>query len=357
MLYYYLGPITFLLYPFSLFKGLVSRLKVRDFALTALVAALVAIKYYASGNILLIQATRFHWGFVAFLFFFRSKEDINIDNVLRFVCIVTIVDVVLANFIIAPKYLPNYARAFNIDHPTHVTKFFGFYQRPFSFGGSPTISSSILVILFSMREDKDDIKLSALALFSILLCMSGTGFMTLMAYFAFRNPKWAVLGLGSLLIFTLMYGFIGHGSNYGKISPAYIRLMFFLKLEYIKEIFVDISVSDIFFGIPSQVGTYGGDFSTFNFFVVQGLFGFVIFLAYAIFNMNRRNFLPILLFHFSTLHYATTSFFPGQILYAYVLTRTNQTRKRDKGSVDQQSSQYHFPKAYEVKPKLLSTSK
>tara|TARA_B100000242_G_C42835142_1_gene387953 strand:- start:30 stop:278 length:249 start_codon:yes stop_codon:yes gene_type:complete len=64
----------------------------------------------------------------------------------------------------------------------------------------------------------------------------------------------------------------------------------------------------------------GGDFALLGFFKSNGILGLVILLTIIYSNINRFNYLPILIMIVFSLHYYIIFSGPGQLIFAYLLS-------------------------------------
>ena len=117
-----------------------------------------------------VYCLAFFLGVDVFFIFFSYGYWINLDLLLKILCILVIGEAILINTFIAPYELPNYPdTSSNHFSPENM------YQRPYSFGGSASVTSAILVTL--MASLRLNFRSSLLPIAATLSCMSGTGFL------------------------------------------------------------------------------------------------------------------------------------------------------------------------------------
>lgn len=321
-LFYYLGPVIFLLYPLCLIRALSVKLSLYEISLVIAIAALTTYKIYFNTPVEIAMATRFFYGFLIFYLFFRKGHEIKVDRVLLFLSLLTIADAVLVNTIIPPEIMPNYADAFgNPDHLGYATNYFGFYQRPLSFGSSPSVTSALLVTLMALRHNTKDRVLFGVSVVATVMCMSGTGFLCLFIYAWFRKKSIAIAWTAGLVFIILVYGIAGMGADFVKMSPEYFMMMLHYKVWQYNTYVQSETVHSLLFGAPEYILRYGGDFALWSMVKVEGIVGSLFFLFLVLYKINRYNYQPLLIILVAATHYATFSFFPGQIIFAYVLSR------------------------------------
>ena len=105
--FYYLGPVCFATYLYSL---------ISCFAKWRLNALISVFLFLGLSIILLIKqdavdaflVLRFFWGWMFFFIFFSNGYWINLDILLKILCIVVIGEAIIINTFIAPYELPNY---------------------------------------------------------------------------------------------------------------------------------------------------------------------------------------------------------------------------------------------------------
>ena len=97
----------------------------------------------------------------------------------------------------------------------------------------------------------------------------------------------------------------------------------------INAIFTQFELHNYLFGglniINGQSG-FGGDFGWLWLFMCFGLLSFLILIPLIISNINKYNFIPVLILLISTFHYPVIFYISGQIVFAYALTRNKKNK-------------------------------
>jgi hypothetical protein len=265
---------------------------------------------------------RFYWGWMVFYFIFKANvvsKKILVDA-LVLLSILTLVETVLINTVIAPYLLPNFP-----DAQGGVAEFRGdeYYQRPYSFGGSATVGSSLLVILMALCNVQG--WRFWLAVSAVLFFVSGTGIVALFVLLLVRYrplmiraalPLGMILLLGSAVLPEITLSIINEFTR--KIGSNYIGELIDLKYSAVVEVYKDLDAYALIFGAPD--GFRGGDFGLLAFVVSNGILGLLLFLAMIFFRTNRTNIFPLFLIVATTLHYPVLFFLPGQMMFGLLLS-------------------------------------
>lgn len=323
--YYYLGKVIFITYVIALAGALKAKVDTR-FAIAAIaIFGLFAAKSFNVAIPEILISFRFHFGFIIFYLYFRGSKPLDVDKLLYALCFITLADAFLVNFVIPPEVMPNYKELFaSALRNTHKTNYFGFYQRPFSFGGSPTITSCLLVALLSIRKNREDNRLLFLTVFTIIICISGSGYACLVMYTFFRHRKFfliaSLIGLITATIGLMSLDLI----SIQKLDPRYLELLVGMKMFRFTYAFERITTLDVYIGSPEWITSMGGDFALLNYFLNTGLVGLTTFFFMTLSHINRANYVGIAIILIASMHYASFGFFPGQIVLGYLLTVTPQ---------------------------------
>ena len=316
LFYYYLGPVSFISYLYCLY-GLRSKFSVKLIVCLAFVFMCLCTLVFNNNNIGdAFLVFRFFWGWVFFYLFFTSFKQVNPSNILKLLSILVILEVVLINFFVEPSSLPNYLN--RELAPTHFAALDS-YQRPNSFGGSPSVTSVLLVALLCVSQF--NLRNMILPLVAIICCMSGTGFAALAMFFVyFLRLKQLVIMFGFLLGLV----FFGAITLPYKISPEYLHFIFELKTQQFFEAF-NVSMPAILFGASLvDVGGMGGDFQLLSFAKLNGLFGVFVLLFFVLVCLNKENRFPVIMLIVLSSHYGSMFYFSGQFLFAYFLSFGNR---------------------------------
>ena len=111
---------------------------------------------------------------------------------------------------------------------------------------------------------------------------------------------------------------VGTDVAFKKLSLYYMSFLFQYKIDQVALYFDDLLL-DYALGSNKNIETMGGDFGWVYFILYYGLFGLLLFFIFILKNLNRSNFLPIILLVVSSFHYPTVFFFCGQVIFAYLL--------------------------------------
>lgn len=309
--YYYIGPVAFLTYALA-GRSLFGRFSNWGLLFFLSFTAYLLLLFVENGIADSFRIVRFFWGFLLFYLVFKSGIQIQIDKLLVFLSVLTILEAVLVNTIISAEYLPNSPLASNMP-PGFFEGFAnsGLYQRPFSFGGSPSVTSVILVAM--LAASKLGWKGKSLAIAAILACMSGSGFVALFIYFL------AIVHSSATLLLVPAFIGIVYSEIIEKISFYYISLLVEFKTN---QIMSEIPMDSLLMGVPLETRPetgIGGDFAGLSFFALNGFVGLLLLLIFLVANTNKKNWLPLLIMFAGTLHYGVIFFLPGQLMFGYFL--------------------------------------
>ncbi|MEO5330771.1 MAG: hypothetical protein H7839_02000 [Magnetococcus sp. YQC-5] len=319
ILYAYIGVVAFVAYVMAGWYILFGKgnLLLADLIFCLVFGIFATINIYFIEPVEWILLNRFYLGFCFFYLFIQKKSVIiDIDNLLLVLCCLTIVDLILVNFLIAPEMMPNYpVKDGQLIHS--LESFGGAYNRPYSFGGSASVTSCILVALLASSKSKRLI-FKLFVFLTVFVVYSGTGYGALFVYLIFKNRIFA------FLVFVLiLFGVIGVmqvGDDYQKLDPQYFLFLIDFKIQQFNELIPNMPSWRYLFGFASDsYGGRGGDFGLLTFFLGQGLILAVLFLAFFVKKLNRYNALPLLILFIGTLHYSVIFYYVGQFIFAYFL--------------------------------------
>lgn len=309
-LYYYLGPAAFLSYLLA-GRSLLARSSYWGWIFGVSFTAYVSWLLYANGMTGGLHVVRFFWGFLLFYLAFKSGVQIQVNRLLLFLAVLTLVEAALINTVIVAASLPNYPA---IEMTSHFVGL-GEYQRPYSFGGSASVTSVILAALLAVSNLGWRGK--SLVVAAILACMSGSGFLALAIYFLAIAPRALIVLLVPMLMVIIYSGEIY------KLSDEYLTYLYEYKSN---QAMTQIPMDSLLMGVPleknaddSAALAIGGDFAFFSFFMLNGFIGLFFLLAVIFSKINKKNWLSILIMLSGTLHYGVIYFFPGQLVFGYLL--------------------------------------
>lgn len=159
---------------------------------------------FFSGKTLLATLVdlRFWWGWIIFYLIFKKFTfSINfLKNTLVILCLIIIVEVLLINFIVDPWVLPNYP-----TYENGLSEYNKNYYRPYALGHSPSVGSSLILILIVLTKANGWRFL--LSIFCVMLFKSGTGALLLLIIIILRYFKF-VIKVSPLIIFILTINLI-----------------------------------------------------------------------------------------------------------------------------------------------------
>jgi hypothetical protein len=310
-------------------KGITVRNK--DILIYLLLFILVIIGFSTNPFIHQIKITKNYFGFFLFYLLFNQNNTpfrINLHKLLLLLSILYIAEAVLINTIVPPNYFPNSPPDFR---PGHYTKILGFYQRPFGLWGNPSMSSTIIVSLIA-ASDKLLVRhktVKLLAMFAVLLSLSGTGYVLLGAYLFFSaEGKYKIL-IGSLLaiVYSLLVNLQATQWLVSRITPEQLVLLGQIVLNQFLTVYYvfDQSLSSIVFGktfLPTESVPFADDIGILPFIMVNGVLGLLIWVLFLTKRINRVNWLPVFILLLGTLHYTALFQVGGQIIFGYILSRS-----------------------------------
>lgn len=304
--YYYIGPVSFISY---LLAGrlILCRFKVIEIIFGMLFLAYFLMLFTTNEYFGTLYVLRLYWGFVLFYMLFKSGIAMQVDNLLIVLASITIIEALLINTVISAQLLPNFPE---VEASSHFVEA-GLYQRPYSFGGSASVTSVILVAFLSVSRLRGRGRL--LVLSAIASCMSGSGFIAFIIYLIVRYPR---TGYFLFLPAALVAAYSG---DFYKISFDYIFFLLDFKLQQFTN---DYSSAFLYLGEPFQLssGDAGGDFAALTFLRYNGLVGVFMFFMIFVLNTNKINWLPLFILLAGSFHYGVVFFLPGQLALGYFLS-------------------------------------
>ena len=337
LFYYYFNVLALLVYPYIAIRSLITNnnndLTFRTIEYSILVLPLLMIfsilcikyNFMFSGYLLMF----YFGGYFFFIYFRQNNIEIGLKNVLILLCVLTLLESLAINTIILPSDLPNWPLSVE-DTILHGNTSRGgiqfanfYYIRPIGFGGNSSITASlimtILIYLNNVKEDSFFVNL--ISFLTVVILFSGAGYMFLGIYILFLSRIFIL----SIFLITamLIYGEI---SNIQKLDLDYYQFIIIDIAQNVLWVIGSINLAELVFGqvIPFE-SPIGGDFYWLYFFQWFGLIGISFYFLLILVNVNRINYLPIMILVISTLHYHTIFSIPGQMLFGYLLTRSYST--------------------------------
>ncbi len=269
---------------------------------------------------------RYYWGWVFFYIIFKG----NILNhkvstsVLVLLCVLTLVEALLVNTVTNVQMLPNFPGGLNSNIASP-----GEYQRPYSFAGMPQVGAPLLVSLMALCNVRGwRLWLSILAVLSLA---SGTGVLALTVLLLVRyraEIRKAALPFSLFLLLTTLFFYkeilFVFDMFADKTNPGYLIYLTDLLWSNIVDVYEKAEMSAFFIGFSSEDGTgvsgHGGDWGYLSFFEHNGILGILLFLSLIGSRVNRANGLPLFIVLSASIHYATMSFLPGQMILGWLLS-------------------------------------
>lgn len=333
--------VIFIGFLYNIFNGFkISKIDVLIFSLFFIFLILKTIQV---DLLVLDSITRYYLG-VLFVYYYLkfNKININIDTLIILFFIIVLLEAIIINTLLNPfQYLPNYPKnVFENDVSLgHVTKFMGFYQRPYSIGMNASCSSTIMCGLLLNRTaliksnnliDRKFIELIGFT--TILLFASGVGLTLYFFYYLYKlnlfTKKRFIYFIFIILLlynfYNLFISFFSEDSILQKVSSGYINFLYEFKIGQIIDVFDILQEKSNsfwfgqFFENKSQV-IIQSDFAWNNFFQCTGVIGLSIFILFISNKLNFYNSLPVLLLLLSAFHYGGIFTLPGQIVFANLL--------------------------------------
>tara|TARA_B100001059_G_scaffold209781_1_gene222958 strand:- start:5071 stop:6072 length:1002 start_codon:yes stop_codon:yes gene_type:complete len=313
----FLGPIGMLSYlcgvkifkvKFGLFDSL--------FLLFLITMFFINLLFFES--FLVISTFRFYFGFFVFYAFFKSGGGFPIRTVLLLLLIIIPIETFMINTFVSPYDMPNFPSE---EMSSHFNP--GGYQRPYSFGGNASVSSSIFVILLSM------VSISSIRKYIAVVCVfvfsSGSGIISLFLLFLLKRIRvfLYLLGFISIIIFAFHTSIVNYIDSLGlKVNSRYILFLVEFKLDQVTDHFNGFSQFNYAFGnLETLKEGYGGDFGWLFFVLGFGYIPFIILNVFILSKATKNTIIPIIIAIVSTFHYPVIFFLPGQIILGYLLSQ------------------------------------
>lgn len=264
---------------------------------------------------------RFWWGWLLFYYIFKDRSiSLHfIVNALVVLSFIVLLETVLINTIIDPWLLPNYPENDGtVNNYNSVLS----YQRPYAFGGNPTVGSSLIVALIAISRVRGW-KLW-LSIFVTFIFVSGTGIFALGLLLLIRYRGFIIKTIiPGFLIIVSFYYLLPELFNVvifelgRKVGFEYVNFLFWIKLDQIYQGLAALNNFELFFG--ERDGGRGGDFGALLFILSNGLLGALALLLITFSRMNKENALPLFLLLLTSLHYPVMFFVPGQMVFGLLL--------------------------------------
>lgn len=318
--HYFTGWLGFFAYLLAITSFNTIKIKQRIVFLLLLLSMLLSFHICTAGTGALYQI-RFFWGWVIFYLFFLHTDVDNsfFKNLVLFLSAYTIFEAIAVNTVVDAASLPNFPNDRLVFASHFVEKG---YQRPYSFGGYPTVTATILVSCLIILSP--GILAYILITIAIFLSASGTGYILYGFYLFYQCSIWikkrrlSFVGLSFLLIIILMW--VGKTGQIGTSKGFdYLHYMIEFKQNQISSSLENLTDFECLVGKMSDTHQYGGDFAMLSFFDNFGLMGLLILTTFIVFCVRKSTFMPIFILLLGTLHIGVIFYFPGQLLFGYLL--------------------------------------
>lgn len=335
----YVIATNILVYPFLIISLLIYSLTRGKYSALSIFLAIFIIFYLinkALTNELVasILTVKYFLGFFLFFLFFKNYQNININfsKLVSLIAISVIIEALLVNTIIPKEYWLHYP----VDNLSHSGLFWGVYQRPYGIATSPTVTSSLIVILMTLADYQEKNKyhkiknFHTLAITAVLASLSGTGFFLLILYLIIRYKLFSIFALVfsiPIVALVIINQLSINISLFEKISPEYVFYLIEYKLGQIYDLFNIESLYSIFFGVEwnsNDPMPLGGDLGFLNIYNYGGVAILLLYLYLSIYIYSNKKFnITLSLFLISCFHYTAMFSLLGQILFGYILAISN----------------------------------
>tara|TARA_B110000444_G_scaffold201148_1_gene192905 strand:+ start:1016 stop:2122 length:1107 start_codon:yes stop_codon:yes gene_type:complete len=275
---------------------------------------------------------KWFYGILPFLIIFKIK-DVKLylfyclsshKLFLSFLLIITF-ETILVNLFLTPELV------YGLVYKSSTIEIGPFdYNRPLGGGGNSSVTSAIIVAWYYGFQ-KENIKYKAsIFLFystSIILCMSGTGFILYFVGLILnnldklrKNFRFNFLTLVSALLIFLLFFYLFSNQLNQKLSIDYYKIVLKDKLSLMNNDGTsnETNLMNYNFGhtVSSDVPLNGDDFGWLNLFYAQGILGFIIFflIIFVFSNGSTKNYLSAMILLLGAFHYAAIFVAAGQIL-------------------------------------------
>lgn len=320
LVYYFVGPLAFMSYLFSISLAKL-RMKIGFAALTVFLLFLIIYHLITSGFESIFQI-RFFWGWALFFIFFSTYRldktyVLYFKKLLILLCLYTLFEAVAVNFFIDASSLPNYPQ----DRLAAGTHFSDIYQRPYSFGGSATVTSALLVAMSLMVQLRLWNKI--LLALTVLVLGSSVGILLFMFSLIAGNTSNKNVVISTVVLVLILTGYFAFVPDEylgrDKMAYEYFMVTSDMKLESALSLVNTAAISDIIIGKISEEGIYGGDFAMYSLVLNFGLIGLVILGLFIFYASSGSTFLPLFILFVGSFHYGVMFSLPGQMLFGLLL--------------------------------------
>lgn len=308
----FISPLSSLAYLSIFFKKL--KINRKDFFYLFFLIFFLILKVLISDSELIdvLNVVRFYFGFVIFYLVFKTLQ-ISLQKFFIFYIMAILIEVVLINFFIDAKLMPNFPSEEAYSH------FSTGFQRPYSFSGNASVASTLLVVL-GLLYATNSLKKSFVFI-SVIIFSSGAGFFSYILSFFYKVTLFKILVLLSFFFILIALFYNSQLSIVEKVSYEYINILWELKQYQIIDELDDFSTLELLIGSIDKavISGYGSDFGYLYFYKSFGFIGIIFLFWIIIRSLNKQNSIPLIILLLSSFHYPVIFFLSGQIIFAYIL--------------------------------------
>lgn len=287
------------------------------------------LKFYDSDYLVLTRYFQVYFGFYIFyLMFIGLKGDVDKEYVAKMMALFVIVEAILINTVVPPQLLGNFPSFDGVIPDDHLTNYFGFYHRPYGFGANSSMTSTMLVVMYSISERA---RVKVLLAFAIILSASITGYgLFLIALFLTSKRKVLItilLGVCLVLLQLVMQDIDVHFAY--RVSPQFVFMMLEYALEqnivHLRpdEYSLLIGTNYLIDGVP----VFLTDNGMAPFYYTNGILLCIVYLGTAFWPGTTKNKVPFIIFFIGVIHYPAIFTMPGQVLFALLLSNKLKSKK------------------------------
>lgn len=332
------GLVSYLFYPTILFFQKNYRFNKIVLLYLLVIMLFFSIKAFFETDILVpIENLKYYFGFILFLLIFQSSSN-KINNSLNLLFVLLFISIIAEYFIINYELLP-IEYWFNVTHSdgTMLHPQTMGDMRPYGIGKNATITATLLTVLYVhimtevnhkyLNSFKKRVLFTVFYIATIVLLRSGLGFFISMIaiYFVVANTskkRFFYTVIFAILFVITFYIVESNLSGFSRFSISYLDYLIGFKKE---QIFVSLlpenyGYIEFLFGALNQRG-FTNDIGWIPFFYSVGFVGLLLYLFILLVNVNRYNKKSLFILLLGAFHYAAIFSIPGQILFAYLLSR------------------------------------
>lgn len=322
-------------YPIVLCTLLLSMNRIRigrsTLLVTVLAIGLVAFKLlFGSSPLAALLLFKYFFGFLVFVWYFQLPDAFRLFNPRKLLIVLSlfvVAEAILINSFFTAADFPNYPDF--VLAPSHKTAYFGFYQRAYGFGGSATITSTLLVALMFLARARGQLskRVQALTFTAILLAASGTGILLLSA-FLFTGIRSLRIRFCAFVIAVLLYGVLfsqvqtDFNSPWARLTVGYFGDLINMKLGQLtgKYSIFNETFDKVLFGatlLQKEELPFWDDFGLGTLLYCFGLLGGFLYVFSAVLFRSRWALSAVAILYLGMVHYGGLFSIPGQMILGY----------------------------------------